>query len=345
MELYILDNRTLETLSVNNVSEYNLNLDEETNGISEFVLPNLSSARKGNFVVLNGLYKQFLFIIDDDVLVAKGENSIRIPVLDISNIFNRKIILKNREDIQLKSIEQFIADNIQENFINSDDSLFNINYIEIIIKTTTKSMVTINDDEGIYNFHTFLINCRQYKDIYTEFAFVNKKLVITIGYKLEGQVKIDATLPEITDYNKIYEVDPVTKVECLVKEDNSVYYLYLTADRTTTEDKNNANRIYGRIEAISAETLEDAKEKSLDTIRANTYTHLVEFKIPKTSKLIDITKLYIGRRVQIKTEDDIYDSYISAITLNDENFVAFKTGNLRIDFTDKKRQKELKEGR
>lgn len=345
MELYILDNRTLEILSVNKISEYNLNLDEETNGISEFILPNLSSARKGNFIILNGLYKQFLFLIDDDVLAAKGENTIRIPAVDISNIFNRKVILKNKENMQLKSVEEFIADNIRENFINSDDSFFNINYIEIVIKTNTKTMVTINDDEGIYNFHTFLINCRQYKDIYTEFTFVNKKLVITIGYKLELQMKIDVTLPEVTDYSKIYEVNPVTKVECLVRENNSIYNLYLTADRTTTEDKNNTNRIFGRIEAISAETLEDAKEKSLDIIKTNTYTHLVEFKIAKTSNLIDVTKLYIGRKVQIKTEDDIYDSYISAITLSDENFVAFKTGNLRIDFTDKKRQKELKEGR
>jgi len=345
MELYILDSRTLEILSVNNVSEYNLNLDEETNGISEFVLPYLRSARKGNFIVLNGLYKQFLYVIDDDVFAVKGENTIRIPAIDISNIFNRKVILKNKENMQLKSVEEFIADNIRENFINSDDSIFNINYIEIVIKTATKAMVTINDEEGIYNFHTFLVNCRQYKDIYTEFAFVNKKLIVTIEHKVDGQVKIDATLSEVTDYSKIYEVDPVTKVECLVKENNSVYYLYLTADRTTTEDKNNTNRIFGRVEAISAETLEDAKEKSLDTIRANTYTHLVEFKIAKTSKLIDVTKLYIGRKVQIKTEDDIYDSYVSAITLNDENFVAFKTGNLRIDFTDKKRQKELKEGR
>lgn len=44
---------------------------------------------------------------------------------------------------------------------------------------------------------------------------------------------------------------------------------------------------------------------------------------------MDISKFTIGRPVRIKTEDDIYDSYISAITLSDENFVYFKSGNLR----------------
>ena len=42
-----------------------------------------------------------------------------------------------------------------------------------------------------------------------------------------------------------------------------------------------------------------------------------------------------GKPIRIKTEDDIYDSYISAITLSDENFVYFKSGSLRITLLDK----------
>ncbi len=42
-----------------------------------------------------------------------------------------------------------------------------------------------------------------------------------------------------------------------------------------------------------------------------------------------------GRAIRIKTEDSIYDSYISAITLNDENFVHFKSGSLRNTLLDK----------
>lgn len=42
-----------------------------------------------------------------------------------------------------------------------------------------------------------------------------------------------------------------------------------------------------------------------------------------------------GRPIRIKTEEDIYDSYISAISLNDENFVYFKSGSLRNTLLDK----------
>lgn len=50
---------------------------------------------------------------------------------------------------------------------------------------------------------------------------------------------------------------------------------------------------------------------------------------------MNITKLTIGRPIRIKTDEDIYDSYISAITITDENFVYFKSGSLRITIIDK----------
>lgn len=340
MELYIIDNKTLDILSVCNVCEYNLNLDEETNGVSEFVLPSLNNIKKGCYLVLNGLYKQFLFVVDDDVTVAKNETCVTVPALDISNIFDRKIILKNKEKMIEQGIENFIADTILENFVNTDDTVFNLDYIDVYIHTNTKANVAIDEQNGLYNFHTFLINCRQYKNIYTDFSIENRRLRIDIAYKLEETMLIDTTLAEVTNYNKIYEVDPVTKVEAYIRADGSIYNLYLKSDRTTTTNKDDPDRLYGRIETISCDTLENAKEETLNTIKANTYTHLVEFSIAKTSKLVDITKLYIGRHIKIKTEDSIYDSYISAITLTDENFVSFKSGNLRIDFTDKQRQQK-----
>ena len=176
----------------------------------------------------------------------------------------------------------------------------------------------------------------KYNYIYPE----NAKIIIDIENKEDSTALIDTTLAEVTDYNKVYEADYTAKVQVLIREDNSVYNLYLKTDRTTTEDKNDINRATGKVETISVDTKDKAKEEALNVMKGNTYKHLVEFKIAKSSKLIDISKLYIGRKVRIKTEDDIYDSYISAITLSDENFVYFKSGNLRIDLLDKLKKKE-----
>lgn len=160
-------------------------------------------------------------------------------------------------------------------------------------------------------------------------------LRIDIENKQETTEIIDTTLPEVTDYNKIYEADVTAKVQVYVREDGSEYNLYLKTDRTTTTNKDDPDRASGKIEVISVETADRAEEEALNVMKGNNYKHLVEFKIAKTSKLMDITQLHIGKPIRIKTDDDIYDSYISAITLSDENFVYFKSGSLRITLLDK----------
>ena len=185
----------------------------------------------------------------------------------------------------------------------------------------------------------YIINCRQYKNIYTTFKFENNKLNITIENKDDEATRlIDTTLPEVTDYNKVYESEVTAKVQVLIREDNSVYNLYLKQDRSTTENKDDPERVNGKVETISVDTAETARQEALNVMKGNTYNHLVEFKITKTSRLMDVTEFHIGRKVRIKTEDDIYDSYISAITIKDENFIYFKSGNLRTTLIDKLKQ-------
>ena len=128
-------------------------------------------------------------------------------------------------------------------------------------------IVSTNSEEGLYNLHTFLINCRQYKDIYTDFKFVNKRLKITIEKKQESVALIDTTLPEVTDYNKIYEEDVTSKVTVLIREDGSEYNLYLKTDRTTTTDKNDPDRATGKVEVISVDTADKAAEEALNSTK------------------------------------------------------------------------------
>lgn len=59
---------------------------------------------------------------------------------------------------------------------------------------------------------------------------------------------------------------------------------------------------------------------------------------------MDISKFTIGRPVLIKTQDDVYESYISAITLSDENFVYFKSGSLRNTLIDKLKTNDKTDG-
>lgn len=334
MEIYVLNKKNLEILTVSKIIDYEINLDEETNAKTIINMKYDTSLKNGNYIVLNGLYKQFLFVIEN-VQKEKNNNIATVTALDISNIFNRKVIEKNLQIMDSDGLEDFISTTIADFFVLSDDNVLNLDYIDIYIHSHTQKKENTNSQNFIYNFHVFLINCRQNSNIYTDFKFENGRLRIDIENKIQNEVKIDTTLAEVTDYKKIFENKITAKVSCYCRDTENIYNLYLKTDRKTTTDKNDPIRADGEVEIISIEKESEAYNECLNVIKGNSYKHLVEFKISKLSKLIDVTELKIGTLVQIKTEDDIYDSYISAITIKDENFIYYKTGNIRTNLIDK----------
>lgn len=340
MELYVLDNNDLSTLSILECSDYEINLDNQFTDKSTFRVNKAPGQIKDNFLVVNGLYQQFLFIIDEVEATDKEEKFVNLVCSDISNIFNRKIIEQDTNLMTTRSIEYFLAHMMDVNFVNSDDSVLNKSYINITYTEHTQAKVQTNSENGIYNFHTFMENCREYQNVYVDFSIENKHLNIEIKYKNDTPVTIDTTIPEITHYNKVYEQDITAKVTVYVRETNETLNWYLKTDRTVTTNKNDPNRAAGAIEVISVDTLDVAEQEALNVFKGNTYKHLVEFSMSKNSKLVDTTTLYIGRAIIIKTPDGIYESIISGISLDDDNFVNFKSGNIRITFIDKLKQEQ-----
>lgn len=195
MELYILSKQDLSILSICKLADYQINLDEETNAKSTFTLMKTNGLKKENYMVLNGLYRQFIFVIDD-VQTEKESDVVTVTALDISNIFDRKVIEKNIDIMKSKSIEEFLANTISENFVNSDDTALNVNYIEIYWHTNTQGNIATNAENGLYNFHTFLTNCRQYKNIYTDFKLENLGNTQTVEGK---RINVEAKNRKIVD--------------------------------------------------------------------------------------------------------------------------------------------------
>lgn len=207
MELYILSKQDLSILSICKLADYQINLDEETNAKSTFTLMKTNGLKKENYMVLNGLYRQFIFVIDD-VQTEKESDVVTVTALDISNVFNRKVIEKNIDTMKSKSIEEFLANTISENFVNSDDTALNVNYIEIYWHTNTQGNVATNAENGLYNFHTFLINCRQYKNIYTDFKLENLGNPQTVEGK---RISVEARNRKIVDISLHGETSQATR--------------------------------------------------------------------------------------------------------------------------------------
>ena len=85
----------------------------------------------------------------------------------------------------------------------------------------------------------------------------------------------------------------------------------------------------------------NARQSALNVFRSNSYSHLIQFDVNKNSTLYDIENWQIGTLVKIKNKTGDIDTYISAITINKDNPIyTIKTGNIRISFLDKLKQKK-----
>lgn len=294
---------------------------------------NSANVQKFNIIQDTGIYytiKTFInnFYVDvEGGSPTEGTKAIIFHLTENNNQLFLFEILKE-EIIKNQGIEDFIANAIEENFINSEDNLTNRKYLDIKIKTHTKLQTTVsNVTDGLYNLHTWMTNCTQlYNIMYTVYV-ENKKLVIEIENKSLNKELIDVNAQPISSYTEVFDTSIVSKVEVLTNTDT--YYLYLLNDRTTTTDSTNENRAEGKTERVFTANYEDAKQKALDQITANRYNHNITFKY--LEKLMKV-----GTPVSIKTKESlIHDTYISAIKITQNKFIEYTCGNIRTGFIEK----------
>lgn len=332
--VYFLDKTDLEIKDVIEFENYEYVIDEETNKNTIFEVMKKIKANNDDIVVLQRNENIDYIGIIKDIENEDGEIKRKITLEYISNIFDRNIILENESLISSTGIEDFIAKEIYDNFTNSDDTLLNINWLDVEVKTHTKITKSVDNDNGIYNFHTFVTNCSQNYNIILDFSYVNKRIKLTI-YKQESETQlIDTTVPDISNYTEKFETSVIAKV--IVKTDTDIQKWYLLSDRTTTQNKDDENRAIGDIETVYTAKSEDARQTALDKFKSNTYNHYISFDINRNSKLFDVSKLKIGTPINVRTNNNvILNTYISAITDKGNNFINITCGNMRINFIDK----------
>ena len=332
--VYFLDKTDLEIKDVIEFESYEYVIDEETNQKTIFNVMKKVDAKNGDIVVLQRNGKIDYSGIIEDFENTDGELKRKITIKYISNIFNRKVILENENLINETGIEDFIAKEIYNNFTNSDDELLNYKWLDVEVKTHTKIQKSVDTENGIYNFHTFITNCTQNYNIIFNFTYDKGRIKLTI-YKQDAEIQlIDTTISDISNYAEKFETSVTAKV--IVKTDTDIQTWYLLSDRTTTQNKDDLNRAIGKVETVYTAKSEDARQTALDKFKSNTYNHYISFKINRNSKLFDVEKMKIGTPLSVRTNNNIIlDTYISAMRDNGSNFIEITCGNMRIEFIDK----------
>lgn len=332
--MWIFDYKDLELKDIVELADYEINIDEETNASSLVKVLKETTAKARDIVAIKNNGEMFYWGTIDEISNENGHIAYEYKLKYITNIFDQKILLENGQIIRETGVEDFIAETIRKNFIESEDVFINKNYLEIEILThTPKETSVTNVEEGIYNLHTWMTNCTQNYDIIYSFSLVNKKLRITIENKSYEKQLIDTNAYSIANYTEVFETDVVAKVvvayDTINEEENKgTYTLYLRNDRTTTTNMLDEDRADGRIETVHTEKYEDANQTALDTMKSNSYNHNITFSYNKLIK--------IGTPIAIKTKQSIiYNSYISSIKITKRAYYEYTCGNIRIKFIEK----------
>ena len=329
MFMWIFDYQDFSIKDIVEIADYEISIDEETNANSIIRVLKDTGAKARDLIVVKRNNENVYWGIIEEISNNDGEQLYEYNLKYITNMFNQDVILENEELIKTTGIEDFIANAITNNFIENEDTFLNRTYLQVNVKTHTKKQTTVsNVQDNIYNLHTWMTNCTQNYNIVYSFSISNGKLVITIEVQEIEKELIDVNAQSISNYSEVFETDVVAKVTVLTKEEGK-YNLYLLNDRTTTTDMNNENRADGTVETVYTEKMEDANQKALDTMKANSYNHNITFNLANEY-------IKIGTPIAIKTKKSIVlDTYISAVKFTQANFYEYTCGNIRTTFIDK----------
>lgn len=326
--MWIFDHKDFTVKDIVEITDYEINIDEETNSNTLINVLKKTTAKARDLVAIKKNNEVVYWGIVDNIQNTDGQALYQYTLKYITNLFNQNIKLENENLLSSTGVEDFIKNAISSNFTNNTDIFVNLTYLEVKVITHTKKQISVsNVQDNIYNLHTWMTNCTQSYDIVYSFSIVNKKLQMTIEVKSENKELIDVNAQPISNYTEVFETDVVSKV--VVLTDTNTYTLYLLNDRTTTTDMNNENRAEGKIETVYTQNYEDAPQKALDTIKANSYNHNITFAYYNRF-------IQVGTPIAIKTKESlIYNTYISAIKITQNKFVEYTCGNIRINFIDK----------
>ena len=311
------------------IAEAEIIEDEETNSPSNVSVMKSSGAESGDIVAIKRNGEIVYWGIIDEVQKENGENKLIYKLRYITNMFDQKVWLNqvNPNLIKTTGLEDYIAGQINANFVNNSDTFVNKTYLQVnIITHTPKNTTVSNVENNIFNLHTWMTNCTQLYDITYKFYINNGKLNIDVENVAKSKMLIDTEFNNISDYNEVFETQITSKV--VVRTDGNTYTLYLLNNRTTTTDGTNPNRAAGKTEVVYTANYSDAPQTALDTFKSNSYNHNITFKYDRY--------IPVGTPIAIKTKkQSIFDSYISKVTINSGKFYEYECGNIRINFIDK----------
>lgn len=342
--LYVLSADDLKIKDIVQYETYQFTTDIDFTEKSTVDVAKNIDVSEGDFIVCKCGSDVVYQGICDTIESANEGNATKINLKQIEQLFDQKIVVGNVNTISQTGIEDFIKNEIESNFVTSDDTFLNRSYITVTCSTHNTINAKPEVENDIYNLKTYIGNAKQYYGIFLDFTFTQNTLLINISKKSQSALYIDTSVTDITDIDEVYEIDALTKLTVIWKIPDGVQTTrkyYLLNDRTITTNSTHQNRAKGKSDTvyIEAETEEEMYQEVINNFSGNSYNHSVEYDVLSSSYVYPKNELYVGHTCKIKTtKHGTKDSIITKVTIeNSTNSIHLKFGNLKITLIEKLR--------
>ena len=247
-------------------------------------------------------------------------------------------------------IEGLIANVISAGWAANTDPLLARPYMTVSAMTHTTTALSIssivNVENTIFNFKTFIGNVLELYRIRIGFDFsVQGTLTVTVRQDSAAALQMNALDSDISSYKETLSVSVLAVLNVLwgvltggVVTSYAVRVYYLRNDRTVTMDVNDVNRVNGKVDSvyIEAETSGEVDEEAYNAFKTNSYTHKIEFKLRKNSKIYEQEEFYIGRPCTVRTQTGIQTTLVTGRAETDTtNVIDLVFGKLKVTLIEK----------
>lgn len=316
---------------------------------NSLVIPGAFKVYKNNYIRImsdDGEFQGIITAVENKTKETKIQYKALLSILDVD-------VYKDRTALKGMTVESFIGEMIEENFVTNEDELQNIPGF-IIEKTSETSNGALNLKDDIHNIYDLIISAFRKYEIVVDMKLdlMNKCLKCTIGKRSFGQKTIEGDLKNVLEVNITKKDDSKSVNKAVIigfySEESELFgqtvvrnfYLDKKTGEITKTPSLRATPVVFRhkIIEVKEETFEeDAYQEAYDIIYQEKYDNEIKVKFTKSDSLHKVDDFGIGQTCIVIKNGILYETVFTGYVMDEVITLIF--GMIRVEYTKNLRRK------
>ena len=259
---------------------------------------------------------------------AGTRNAIQITCDDISALFSRNLFEITSFPAG-QAVEEFTANQITANFIDTGDTSYDMGYITVETLTETDGNALPDTSNGLWNMRDYLQKIRRVYGIETDFVPTKNGITINLYARQPQTHKIFLQNPDYILVDESYSSDITAKITAKIAATGDTTDWYLLDDDTITTDATAPNRVSGEWRSVIIDDAAQEQTTVKNEFSKNDQSFTIEFSTERPFNFYD--------NVFIRTKNGrVVPGYITAVRRQQgTRGKIFKTGKMLLTIDEK----------